>query len=154
MRQTAGSSIRPALDLDGQRAKIVCVLLHAVVPVSKGLYPGLEALIIMSEGLYPGLEALIIMSERGDDAGDQDVLPGLGDGRGSGLEEDTQHVETGDHASIPHVLTLLVVEVGRHVDDDKLHYLAAVVFRGGRGNGLVMIRSMLRPVITPAFLVD
>jgi hypothetical protein len=51
-------------------------------------------------------------------------------------------------------LTLLVIEVGRHGDDSMLDFLAEVVLSGGRGSGLVMIRSTLRPEITPASLVD
>jgi hypothetical protein len=62
--------------------------------------------------------------------------------------------ETGDHASTPHGLTLLVNEVGRHGDDDMLHFLAEVVLSGGRGRGLVMICGALRPEISPVSLVD
>jgi hypothetical protein len=46
-----------------------------------------------------GLEDILVDGQQGDDEGDQDVPPGLlaqavGDDQGSGLEDDTQHVET------------------------------------------------------------
>jgi hypothetical protein len=44
-------------------------------------------------------------------------------------------------------LTLLVLEVGLHGNDDMLYFLAEVTLSGGRGSGLVMTRSALRPEI-------